>query len=167
MNEMKTIESKQEIINILNTLNIEYEVISHEAVFTINEMPALNLPKAEHVAKNLFVRDDKKRNYFLFVVREEKMINLKQMRVKVGSRPLSFASESDLYQYLGLYKGAVTPFGVINDKTHNVNVYIDADFKNSLIGVHPNENTATVWLKTEDLVNFIKQQGNQVEYIDF
>jgi Ala-tRNA(Pro) deacylase len=48
-----------------------------------------------------------------------------------------------------------------------VKVYIDADFKHSLIGVHPNENTATVWLKTKDLVNFIKQQGNQVEYIDF
>ena len=46
-------------------------------------------------------------------------------------------------------------------------VYIDADIKHSLIGVHPNENTATVWLKTEDLVDLIKQHGNQVEYIDF
>lgn len=164
---MKTMESKQEIIHLLNALNIEYEVISHEAVFTIDEMLALNLPKAEFVAKNLFVRDDKKRNYFLFVVREEKMVNLKQMREKIDSRPLSFGSESDLYQYLGLPKGAVTPFGVINDKTHNVKVYIDADFKNSLIGVHPNENTATVWLKTKDLINFIMQQGNQAEYIDF
>ena len=46
-------ESKQEIINLLNTMNIEYEIISHEAVFTIDEMLALNLPKAEVVAKNL------------------------------------------------------------------------------------------------------------------
>ena len=72
---MKTIESKQEILNLLKTLNIEYEIILHEAVFTINEMLALNLPKAECIAKNLFVRDDKKQNYFLFVVREEKMIS--------------------------------------------------------------------------------------------
>lgn len=164
---MKTIESKQEILNLLKTLNIEYEIILHEAVFTINEMLALNLPKAECIAKNLFVRDDKKQNYFLFVVREEKMINLKQIRNKIDSRPLSFASESDLYQYLGLYKGAVTPFGVFNDKNHCVKVYIDDEFKHSFIGVHPNENTATVWLKTKDLVEFIKQQGNQVEYIDF
>lgn len=160
-------ESKQEIINLLNAMNIEHEVILHEAVFTIDEMLDLNLPKAEFVAKNLFVRDDKKRNYYLFVVQEEKMVNLKQMREKIDSRPLSFASESDLYQYLGLPKGAVTPFGVINDKTHSVKVYVDADFKHSLIGVHPNENTATVWLKTEDLIDLIKQHGNQVEYIDF
>ena len=70
MNEgSKTMESKQEIINLLNTKNIEYEVISHEAVFTIDEMLTLSLPKAELVAKNLFVRDDKKRDYFLFIVR--------------------------------------------------------------------------------------------------
>lgn len=103
-------ESKQEIIDLLNTKNIEYEVISHKAVFTIDEMLALNLPKAELVAKNLFVRDDKKQNYFLFVVREEKMVNLKQMRERIDSRPLSFASESDLYKYLSLSKGSVTPF---------------------------------------------------------
>ena len=165
--ENKIMESKQEIINLLNTMNIEYEVISHEAVFTIDEMLVLNLPKAEFVAKNLFVRDDKKRNYFLFVVREEKMVNLKQIKERIDSRPLSFASESDLYQYLSLSKGAVTPFGIINDQTYSVKVYIDADFKHSLIGVHPNENTATVWLKTEDLVDLIKQHGNQVEYINF
>lgn len=160
-------ESKQEIINLLNRMKIKYEVISHEAVFTIDEMLSLNLPKAECVAKNLFVRDDKKQYYFLFVVQKEKMVNLKQIRERIDSRPLSFASERDLYKYLSLPKGAVTPLGVINDKTHNVKVYIDDDFKHSLIGVHPNENTATVWLKTKDLVDLIKQHGNQVEYIDF
>lgn len=147
--------------------NIEYEVVSHKAVFTIDEMLSLNFPKAESVAKNLFVRDDKKRNYFLFVVRQEKTVNLKEMRERINSRPLSFASESDLFRYLGLSKGAVTPFGILNDKTNSVKVYIDADFKASLIGVHPNENTATVWLKTSALVDLIKQHGNQVEYIDF
>lgn len=163
---MEIIKSKQEVINLLDTLNIEYEEISHEAVFTIGEMLALNLPKTEYVAKNLFIRDDKKRNYFLFVLQKEKTVSLKQIREKIDSRPLTFASENDLYQYLGLCKGAVTPFGVINDKTHIVKIYIDIDFKHSLIGVHPNENTSTVWLQTTDLVNFIEGYGNQVEYIN-
>jgi len=73
--ENKLMESKQEIINLLNTMNVEYEVISHRAVFTIDEMLSLNLPKAECVAKNLFVRDDKKQYYFLLVVRKEKIVN--------------------------------------------------------------------------------------------
>ena len=27
-----------------------------------------------------------------------------------------------------------------------------------LIGVHPNDNTATVWLKVDDLIDIIKEQ---------
>ena len=31
-----------------------------------------------------------------------------------------------------------------------------------LAGVHPNDNTATVWLKAEDLVKIIQDHGNRV-----
>ena len=34
-----------------------------------------------------------------------------------------------------------------------------------LIAVHPNDNTATVYLKAEDLIDIIKEHGNQVEVI--
>lgn len=51
----------------------------------------------------------------------------------------------DLNKYFRLFKGAVTLCDIINDKKHNVKVHLDADFKYSFIGVHPNENTATVW----------------------
>ena len=35
------------------------------------------------------------------------------------------------------------------------------------IGVHPNENTATVWLNTDDLVYLLKEHGNFVKYVAF
>ena len=34
-----------------------------------------------------------------------------------------------------------------------------------LISVHPNENTATVLLKTEDLLQIIKEHGNAVDVV--
>ena len=34
--------------------------------------------------------------------------------------------------------------------------------ENSLIGVHPNDNTATIWLKAKDLIDIIKEHGNDV-----
>ena len=40
------------------------------------------------------------------------------------------------------------------------------DREEALIGVHPNENTATVWLKTEDLIQIIKEHGNLVETVE-
>jgi Ala-tRNA(Pro) deacylase len=64
---------------------------------------------------------------------------------------------------MGLIPGAVTPFGILNDDECRVTLYLDSEFKSDdLIGVHPNDNTATVWLKVKDLIAIIKQHGNKV-----
>ena len=120
------------------------------------------MPEAD--AKNLFVRDDKKQNYYLITVKGEKRVNLKAFRKAQGTRNLSFASAEDLLTRLALIPGAVTPLGVLNDETRSVQVFLDQDFlqEPGLVGVHPNENTATVWLKTEDLTRIIREHGNEV-----
>lgn len=87
-----------------------------------------------------------------------------------GSSPicLSFASENDLMNIMKLTPGSVTPFGILNDDERKVNFFIDREFTEplNLIGIHPNENTATVWLKTDDLIKIIKQHGNPISIID-
>ena len=42
--------------------------------------------------------------------------------------------------------------------------YLDKDFFKEpfLIGVHLNDNTATVWLNVNDLADIIKKHGNEV-----
>ena len=57
----------------------------------------------------------------------------------------------------------------VSDKTSdNFNNDIDKDFMNDkhLIGIHPNDNTATVWLKVEELIEIIKEHGNKVEVVE-
>lgn len=68
---------------------------------------------------------------------------------------------------LHLTPGSVTPLGVLNDEEHIVQVFIDSYFldETGLISVHPNENTATVLLKTEDLLQIIKEHGNTVHVV--
>lgn len=80
---------------------------------------------------------------------------------------MSFASENDLMRVMNLIPGSVTPLGILNDKEIKVDAFIDEDFIESpgLIGIHPNDNTATVWLKTEDLINVIKEHGNKVNIV--
>ena len=70
----------------------------------------------------------------------------------------------ELADILGLIPGAVTPFGLLNDAENKVVFYIDAAFREGigLIGIHPNDNTATVWLKAEDLIRLIEDHGNAV-----
>ena len=158
--------NKQEVYQFLKDNNIQYEVTEHPAVYNMEEMDNLHLPYS-YSAKNLFVRDDKKANYYLITVKEEKRVNLKEFRKQNGTRNLSFASENDLIDILRLTPGSVTPFGLLNDKEQKVKFYIDEDLLSGdgMIGIHPNENTATVWLKTEDLIKILKENGNEINIV--
>lgn len=135
-------------------------------IYTIEEIDALQLNNVNCIAKNLFIRDDEKRQYFLLTVQKEKHTNLKQLQARPGTRRLSFASETDLGNILNLTKGEVTPFGVLNDQEHRVTVLFDTAFQGKLIGIHPNANTATVWLEADDLFRLIAQHGNAVQWIE-
>ena len=159
--------NKQEIYDFLNDKNIPYEATEHKAVFNMEELSGIDIPYPEADAKNLFVRDDKKRNYYLITVKGDKRVDLKEFRKANGTRPLTFASENDLIRILSLIPGSVTPLGVLNDEDKIVKVFLDKDFLDApeRIGVHPNENTATVWLKTEDLIAIIKEHGNEIETV--
>lgn len=158
--------NKSEILKLLEADAIEHEKVEHAPVFTIEDMKAAGLPHPEAIAKNLFVRDDKKRNYYLITVREEKRVDLKQFAQQYGTRKLSFAGEEDLMELLGLVRGAVTPFGLLNDAQHRVTFYLDRDFEGGIVGVHPNENTATVWLKTQDLLKLLQRYGCETRWAE-
>ena len=131
------------------------------------ELGNINLPYPEADAKNLFVRDDKKRKYYLITVRGDKRVDLKEFRKANNTRPLTFASEDDLFSILKLTPGSVTPLGILNDDERRIEFYLDASFleNDSLIGVHPNDNTATIWLKSKDLISIIKEYGSSVHVV--
>ena len=158
--------NKQEIYDFLYSQNIPFEITEHKAVYNMAELAEIPLPHPEADAKNLFVRDDKRRSYYLLTVFGEKRVDLKAFRREHGTRPLTFASAEDLEALLGLYPGAVTPLGLLNDAACRVKLFIDRDLADGLVGVHPNDNTATVWLQTADLVKLITAHGNAVEFVE-
>lgn len=160
--------NKQDIYGFIKNRNIWYEITEHKAVFTMNELSDVNLPYPESDAKNLFIRDDKKNNYYLITVKGNKKVDLKEFRHKNNTRPLSFAKEQELMDVMQLTPGSVTPLGLLNDKDLKVTFYLDRDFlgDKEIIGVHPNDNTATLWLKVNDLINIIREHGNSVNIIE-
>ena len=156
--------TKQETLAWLDTQGVEYKLTEHQAVYNMEECAELALPYPEADAKNLFVRDDKQRGYYLITVQGDKRVDLKAFRRAHGTRPLRFASAEELLQYLQLTPGSVTPLGLLNDRTHRVQLFLDKAFllPPGRIGVHPNDNTATVWLRTEDLLRLLREQGADV-----
>ena len=73
-------ETGKAVIQLLTEEKIPFSVYEHEPVYTIEEMLQVGLPDPDAIAKNLFVRDDKKKNYYLLVIREEKHADLKQIQ---------------------------------------------------------------------------------------
>lgn len=160
--------NKQEIYLFLRQKGIDFEITEHKAVYNMAELSEIEIPYPEADAKNLFVRDDKRLNYYLITVKGEKRVDLKAFRRNNGTRPLTFASAEELKNILDLIPGAVTPLGLLNGLKTPVSFFIDRDFfkGNGLIGVHPNDNTATVWLNAEKLVEIIREHGNEVFAVD-
>lgn len=158
---------KAAVYRLLTERGIWHEITEHPAVYNMEEMAAVDLPYPEADGKNLFVRDDKKRHYYLLTLRGDKRVDLKAFRQANGTRPLSFASAEDLQAKLGLLPGAVTPLGALNDREGQVEVFLDQDFlaPPGLIGVHPNDNTATLWLRTEDLIALLRDHGTAVRVV--
>lgn len=160
--------NKQEVYDFIKSKNIWHEITEHEAVFNMDELSKIEVPYNDCDAKNLFVRDDKRENYYLITVKGNKRVDLKEFRKRYDVRPLSFASAEDLMKYLNLIPGSVSPLGLLNDKERKVKFYLDDSFfkDNKIIGIHPNDNTATVWLKVDDLINIIKEHGSKIEIIN-
>lgn len=107
---------KKEILELIKSRNIWYEITEHQAVFNMDDLRQVYLPYPNDDAKNLFVRDDKKQNYYLISVKGDKRVDLKEFKAKYGTRRLSFASANDLMIILKLSPGSVSPFGLLNDQ---------------------------------------------------
>ncbi len=156
---------KQDIYQLLDAHGIAYEAVEHPAVYTVEEADALRLPHPETGTKNLFLRDDKHRAYYLLTCREDVRVDLKALQAQIGSRRLSFASAGDLRDMLGLIPGSVTPLGLLNDEARRVRFLLDGAFVGRMVSAHPNENTATIFFAADDLLALLAEHGTPVTVV--
>lgn len=156
----------KEIFERLEQLEIEYEKIEHPVMFTMEEIAEYGLNSHGHIPKNLVLRDVKGTRNMLVLVHGDKRADLRLIRDEIDSTKLSFASDERLDKYLKVEKGSVSPFGVIYDTEKELEIYFDSDLKKEdIVGCHPNDNTATLFLKFDDLVKYVKSCGHTISYI--
>ena len=123
---------------------------------TMEDMDRLGLPEKGTLCKNLFLRDSKGKRHFLITADEKTKVDLKTLGRQLGAGNLSFASEERLEKYLGVKQGSVTPFALMNDTEHAVEFFIDKNLSRcKSMGIHPLENTATVFISFKDLDKFL------------
>ncbi len=157
---------QQKVYDVLTELRIPFERHEHPPVFTVEEATAHWAAIDATHCKNLFLRNKKGTKHYLVIVEHAKQADLSRLAVRLGDDRLSFASPERMSAHLGLTPGSVSPFGLINDRFHQVRVVIDADLKHATrIAFHPNVNTATIVIAWADFQRFLDWCGNPVRYV--
>lgn len=156
----------KDIYHVLDTLDIPYEKHEHPAVFTVGEAQKYDGQINAGKSKNLFLRNKKGNIHYLAVVESTRKVDLKQLAATLHESTLSFASPERLLTHLGLTPGSVSPFGLINNTDKSVRVIIDKGLmEHPTVAFHPNINTATLVIRTEDFKKFLDWTGNMVTYL--
>ncbi len=155
-------KTPDDLVAYLDGLGILVTTTSHPPLHTVAESRVLRGTIAGAHTKNLFLKD-RKDNFFLIVVSEEHMVDLKQVHHLIGAASrVSFGSPQALLDLLGVTPGGVTVFGLINDSQARVSVVLDeALMTNATVNGHPLTNAATTSIGRDDLIRFVRATGHE------
>lgn len=147
-------EAEVAVYDFLDTLGIEYEILCHEAAFTMEECAEVERTLGAPICKNLFLCNRQQTQFYLLMLPGDKVFKTKFLSAQLGCARLSFAGEEHMIELLHIHPGAVSPMGLMNDTEKQVLLVIDKDLLDSeYFGCHPCVNTATLKLRIKDLID--------------
>ena len=150
-----------ELLARFAALGIVQKTYEHPAVFTVEEAKALRGKLPGGHCKSLFLKD-KKGGLWLAVMLEERRIDLKALADRLGAPRFSFGNAELLQQLLGVTPGSVTPFALINDRAHRVQLVLDKEMlSHDPLNYHPLVNTKTTAVSPASLLKFIEDCGHR------
>jgi Ala-tRNA(Pro) deacylase len=159
-------EQEAGVVARLAELKIPFTRHEHPPVATVEEASLHWAGIDATHCKNLFLRNQKGNRHYLVVMTASKKADLRAVADQIGDGKLSFASPERLMTHLGLTPGSVSPFGLINDREHEVRVVVDRDFQASArLAFHPNINTLTFTIAAADFNKFLDACGNPVQHV--
>lgn len=159
-------ELRAELEAYLQGLDIQTSCVEHPPVFTVEEMMPHLEAVSGAVSKNLFLKDKKKKGLWLVSARHDRQVNLNDLAKKlgVGSGNLRFADEAIMLEKLKVGQGCATALSLLFDKDQSVKFVLDRDLVeggHEMVYFHPMTNAASMGLKPEDLLRFLKETGHE------
>jgi Ala-tRNA(Pro) deacylase len=158
---MSQLTAEDRLFADLAALEIVWQLVEHQAVFTVEESAMLDREIPGTHTKNLFLKDSGGR-YWLVTVPAQMRVDLKQLPAAIGCKRVSFGNAQDMERLLAITPGSVTPLAAINDVDRAVTVVIDAGlFEAERINVHPLRNSATIGLSPTELQVLLEHWNHQ------
>lgn len=144
------------VYDLLDSLDISYQRIDHEAAMTMEACAAIDAVLDATICKNLLLCNRQNTDFYLLMIAGDKHFKTKDLSHQIGSSRLSFAEAEYMEKYLDITPGSLSVLGLMNDKEMKVQLLIDRDvLKQEYIGCHPCINTSSLRLKTADLLDKI------------
>lgn len=142
--------------DLLDSLHISYQRIDHDAAMTMEACRDIDLALNATICKNLLLCNRQCTQFYLLMLPGEKQFKTSVFSKQIGSSRLSFAAPEYMERFLDITPGSLSVLGLMNDQENQVQLYIDEDIlKGEYFGCHPCINTASLRLKTADLLNII------------
>ncbi|MEY8441896.1 prolyl-tRNA synthetase associated domain-containing protein [Lactobacillaceae bacterium 24-114] len=161
-----TMGTYTQIMDELKRLGISHTMVDHPAAETTEEADRYIAGHEGVRTKSMFLKD-KKKNFYLLIMDDKKRLDFHEFQDITGTKRISMARPNDIQEQLGLAPGIISPFGLMNNEDHNVKVLFDKEMLDEpILTFHPNENTHTIFLKTDDVLHFVNEQGFEYEVID-
>lgn len=111
----------------LEQLHIPYERVDTDEAITMEDCVQIEEKLAVHMVKTLFLCNRQQTRLYLYITRGDKPFRSNEFGGALGVARVSFAPVDILETKLGTKVGAVTVFGVLQDKENEVQVVIDRD----------------------------------------
>jgi Ala-tRNA(Pro) deacylase len=160
------VSSPETVYAALDALGIAYERFDHPPVFTGDDAAEHWRAIPGRGVKNLFLRNKKGNRHYLVILPIEKEADLRRFVKAIGDDRLSFGSPERLAEHLGLTPGSVSPFGLLNNPSHSVQVFVDADLRgDERLIFHPNLNQHSLTITPADLDRFFGSTGHRVKWV--
>ena len=157
----------EKVFKFLDSKNIQYKVHTHTPVYTVEEAKKLRKNIQGLHCKNLFLKDSKRKKFYLLTTPADKKITLKNICELIGAKKLTIASPENLKEYLGVEPGSVSPLGLINDSSSSVNYIIDKEVLNAkVVNFHPNDNSQSLEFSVQNFEKLISLFSNNIRNLE-
>ena len=151
-NYNERLPKEQRVYDLLDSLNIDYDRVDHEAAMTMEACAAVDAALGACICKNLLLCNRQCTDFYLLLIPGDKHFKTKQLSAQLGCSRLSFADGTYMEQFLDITPGSLSLLGLMNDHENRVQLLIDEDiYKDAYLGCHPCINTSSLKIQMEDV----------------
>lgn len=149
-----------EIADKLNKLDIQIQTVEHEPAITI-ELADKFIEGIEGIrTKTMLLTNKKKNKFYLIIMDDKKRLDMNRFKEIVEEKQIKMAPEELLFEKMMLQRGVVSPFGLLNNKDKDIQIYFDKEIVNEdRMSFHPNTNEKTIFIHSNDLFKFLEEMG--------